>query len=499
MSTRIWLLLALLITGWAVWFLLSQSDAPVEVESDASSAAIAVRSGTTEPVSAIAPAPFKPAVSAMPPVARRDTPDAAHVAVSSATGDRAATEAPAGGGVDIILQCDGERMGGAVEVFTHAETVWPWPVDRRGEDPPRMTENYLIMGDYRVSIPAFTRYRGSNGHCLVPCQGRVAVSLAVVVEGFEIQTFNRVGLAPGGEEPKQLVVEVGGRAVTSLMGRVVDEAGRAVPSATVTWTATGFNAGWELEPRLGAMQPSAGDQLRLNLKVAGATNADGKFEIAPVLPSETGSVRVFLGDLLVATRKNVLTEFGSKTTLGDIEVPTSRMVTVRLDVCGQWAERFQVHIKGGITAMDELIRPRGTSIARSNRSGEVRMAVRDAQPLIITPGLDSLGGPLALGPINLSFSVLLSYARDLAYKALSAHELRVERGSELGNEVIIQLTRDKLDAACADPANATLLEGLRLALAKERTAPKELLDAAQSVIDKQEMLPLMRLLLEAQN
>ncbi len=492
-------MLVLLAAGLATWSLWPCGDAPMDVRSVIHTRLSDAQAPRAPNESTKGPDHITPAMRSTLPSVQVPQANAIGAGPSDVPGPAMQDFKLLAGGVEIVVQCGGEPLGCPLEVFTSASPAWPYPINHQGDDPPRARPGDNIDMTYALTIPELSRYVGSNGRCLIPSEGRVSVSLAVVVEGFAVKTLDRVALVPSGTARQRLVVELE-TAVTSVVGRVVDHSGKGVSSARVVWTAVEPIASWQVRSLPGALMRTGGDQLRANLEASASVNADGEFSLAPVLPSNTGVVRVFLGDLLCASKKGVHTTAGQRTALDPMLVSADRIVTVRLSVGGQWADQFKIQVTTDTFAGESQTSQGRSRFARSNHLGEVRIPVPAACTLTIRPMLDDQAGRFGLlhSP-NLAFHKLLFAANLLAGRVLDAHAPFALQSSEVGDDLIIQITRAELDAACSDPTNSAALAKVGDSIAKSPTAPKDLIEAARAATNKKDLLPLMRKLFESRD
>lgn len=404
------------------------------------------------------------------------------------------------GGVEIVAFSDGEPLGCAVEVFTSSEPKWPWPLDRAGEDAPRSGIGENIIGPQVLAMPQLSRYVGSNGHCLVPRENRVSVSLVVIAQGFGMQSIDRVELALPGEAPRRINVAFLGGQSSTVIGHVVDDAGHNVDSASVVWSAKLPAAPWRAKLPAGSIPRQGGDQFRAALEMADETGADGAFQLTPVLPSENGVVRVFLGDIVVASRKDVHTWADKTTHLDPITVPRCRVVTVRLMLDGKRVGAFRIVVHGGVAAPDINKLFEGASYAHSNRAGEVKVPVRMNEPVTIRLMSNDQEGRFSyLHQSNMAFYRLLMASQQLVNQVLASQVLQVQSGAQLENDVTINLGQDQLTAALEKPEVAAALTAISESFAESAAAPKDLLKAAHRATDNKDLLPLLRLFLEPLN
>lgn len=463
-----------------------------------------------QPTRMTATSPVKPATSRTPaPPAMEPQLPASSTAVKSAAGDNPKPPTPdmerasgpsSDGGVEIVAFSGGEPLGCAIEVFTSSEPKWPWPLDRAGVDAPPSSFGDILMGSQVAAMPQLNRYVGSNGHCLVPRENRVSVSLVVIAEGCDMQSFDRVELSLPGEPPRRLNVEFNVGQSSIVVGRVVDETGHGVESANVVWSARHPGAPWRAKHPAGSIPRMGGDQFRAALEVADETVSDGAFQLTPVLPSENGVVRVFIGDVVVAYRKNIHTLHGKTTSLDPITVPSCRVVTVRLMLGGRRVGAFRIVVTGGVTAPGINSVFEGASYAHSNRNGEIKIPVRMNDPVTIRLMSNDQEGRFSyLNRSNSAFYLLLMGSQQLVNQVLASQMLQVQSGAQLENDVTISLGQDELTAALEKPEVTAALAAISESFAESAAAPKDLLNAAHLATEKKDLLPLLRLFLEPLN
>ncbi len=406
-------------------------------------------------------------------------------------------EPPVGGGVEIIALSGGAQLGCALEVFTCSEPKWPFPLDRAGSDAPPSGIGETILGPQAAAMAQVNHYVGSNGHCLVPSENRVSVSLVVVAHGFDMQSFDDVGLAPPGEAPKRLSVELTVGHSSVIIGRVVDDEGHSVSSAHVIGSARHPLMPWRVRHSPGPIPRIGGDQFRAFLEISDKTDSDGGFQLAPLLPSEDSVVRVFVGDILVASRKKIHTLSGKTTFLDPIVIPRCRVVTMRLLLDGRYVRSFRTLITGGIATPETTSASGGTSHTYASPAGEVRVPVRAEAPTTIKLMVNDQEGRFSLlHRPNMAFYRLVMASHGLVNQVLAREEIHVDSGADLADDVTIRLDPERIAAALGTPAIAAALAAISESLADSSAAPKDLLEAARLATGRSDLLPLLRLMLE---
>lgn len=434
------------------------------------------------------------------PLTRSSTVPSPGPEAESTTAGNTPIESNCGGGLEVIIQSGGDQLGGVVEVYACSETLWPWPVDRAGEIPTTWQHGETVDIRQGVAIAEIRRFKGTEGRCHVPWDGQPLRSLAVVVPGFDLQTFDRVAIAPTSSAPKRLVVELESGHCAAVAGRVVDETGHAARSARAVWSASQPPVPWRAALPTGPFPRMGGDQFRGSIEVPADVQSDGNFELSPVLPSTTGVVRVFLGDILVATRSGLCTVAGRRLDIEPIMVPVCRILTIRLTVAGQFVGGFRVLVRGGVTTPEMNHAFSGASHANADPRGEVRAPVRNDAPVTIQVLLNTLDGRYSvLQQANDMFSDVLTAAQALVNQVLETRAVHLDHRESLADDVTINVTATQLREALVAPANASALDTLRLAIATSTEAPRELLAAARAAAHRKDLLPLFRQFLEPLN
>ncbi len=405
------------------------------------------------------------------------------------------TESPGSGGAILVARSNSERVKAPMEVFVSGHAEWPYAIDEIALTP-TLPEGMTLEGSAMTRLDEFCIFRSKNGRCFVPRRGRDQCSVCVLVEGFELLSLSRVQLAPPGQKPNLLNLDLVPIGAGGVRGRVLSANGSVPPQITVVWTAQMIFGEERLWSRPGAQFRNPGNQLAANLRVRGSPNPTGEFHLAPCLPSRVGRLCVFQGDLLVYAESNIETKSGESTILDPIVIGSFRTVEIRVTAPGYTFPNFLIFAEGCPSHTESSIRPatHGTSVSYGR--GAVVIPLFMDRPAKLTPMVDTLYGPKAIrSDRDGKARGFIQDATKLANRFLATAARGVERGELFAEDVELKLSQDKLLEVLRDPANRGILSALQSALSQELHIDEAVIDGVRQAVEQERPWPLLRVLL----
>ncbi len=405
------------------------------------------------------------------------------------------TESPSSGGVVLIARSEGKPVDAPIEVFVSGHPVWPYPLSdpvHLSKLPPGMT----LEGGAMLSLDRFSIFRGKNGRCFLPRQGREQCSVCVLVEGHEFLVRQQLALAPSGEAPAVVHVDLEKLRGGGIVGRVTTENGSLAPNVTVVWTAQGIFGEERLWSRPGTQFSSPGNQLAGNLRIRRHPDVNGDFFLAPCLPSQDGRLYVFQGDLLVHSVTGVSTRYGEKTVVEPIVLNNFRTVRIRVSAPGHEFPNFLIFAEGCPSHFKSKANPVTHGTVVSHGRGEAIVPFLPGNQAKMTPMVDYLSGPRVLrSDRDGRARAFVLDAVELTNKMLATAAKAVERGELFLETENLMLSQQKIVEVLQNESTASLLKSLRNALAENPRVDGSLIDGVRQAVEWNRPWKLLQVLL----